>query len=439
VEKKFLNFLGVIAGLIGIAAVVASFQIMADPEESLRKAFGGLLVSAVFLAGSVVYFKTSRRPSKPRPDAATGFLRILLAIPIMLNIFLAVFGANAFFMIETAEDGPSLIAMFAGIVGAAAWGRLFQGFANNQRTIFDWLILAAFGLMLVAVVAVLLSFRGAADQSSLPVALASVYLFFVTVAGLLSIPAFLGYDGNRGQRLRSSSGDENFDFDPRRFFDEPPAGEHGGERWSDPKSHGLKTPASGSFSGGEWTDGNRHTDSPGHTRQAQSASPNERPGSAGGNPPRSFMETGPAGNQGARAGSGNGPPRGSYYYERHYRYEFRETRRWSSGTAPQQERGGAQQPPPQRPEAAPPGTPQIGYIRRPKGYSSDEAVRMYEASGVKDNPGHTRAAEALAHCLIRAVGEKNGRRFLDSASKDDRLPKQIRHAYIHAAQVMGRS
>ncbi|NBC30976.1 MAG: hypothetical protein GVY29_13405 [Spirochaetes bacterium] len=90
-------------------------------------------------------------------------------------------------------------------------------------------------------------------------------------------------------------------------------------------------------------------------------------------------------------------------------------------------------------EAAPEGTLRIGYVKRPEGYNKADAIRMYEASGVRDNPGHTRAAEALAHCLVMAVGPKNARFFVEAAARDDSLPKKIRFAYHHALQVMMRA
>jgi hypothetical protein len=64
---------------------------------------------------------------------------------------------------------------------------------------------------------------------------------------------------------------------------------------------------------------------------------------------------------------------------------------------------------------------------------------MYEASGMRDNPGHTRAAEALAHCLVMAIGPNNARSFVEAAARDDSLPKKIRFAYHHALQVMMRA
>lgn len=87
--------------------------------------------------------------------------------------------------------------------------------------------------------------------------------------------------------------------------------------------------------------------------------------------------------------------------------------------------------------AAPPGSKRLPHYPRPRSYSSAEAERLFQISGVRGSAADTHAAQALAACCITALGASKGREFIRQAARDGTLPKHIRQFYIHALQAGG--
>lgn len=79
----------------------------------------------------------------------------------------------------------------------------------------------------------------------------------------------------------------------------------------------------------------------------------------------------------------------------------------------------------------------LPFYRRPVAYTSDEARRMFDISGIHDlPPSNTDGAVSLASAYILSLGWERAREFIHAAARDEDLPKRMRDFYIHALVVL---